>query len=304
MQLKHKSQGILVFSDFKKKRYRFLYGGMTTTLLIISLIFLFPLLWLFFSGFKTPVELYQIPFTIFPKEISWDKVVSVWQGASLGRYYFNSLLVVVGAVICSIFFNGILAYALSVLKPKGGRIIYGLILGSMLIPVVTNMVPLLSNIAALGFLDHRLTDIFPYAPFIPLWLVFGANAYYLVLFKTYFDGIPSVLFEAAQIDGANQWQMFTKITLPLAKPIIAVVAIFTLNAAWSDFMLPYLILTSESVQTVMVKVYILNATMGTASGFGPDALLMVVVFAIIPAIILYLFFQKQITGVNAQSGIK
>lgn len=124
------------------------------------------------------------------------------------------------------------------------------------------------------------------------------------MFKNYFESLPKALFDAAEVDGCSKIGTFFRIVVPLSRPIIGVVAIFTMTAAWSDFLLPYLILMDDSMMTVMVKIYHLQTTMGTVPGFGPDKLLMVLSISIIPQIILFAFFQKQITRSVTTSGIK
>lgn len=293
-KLQTKTSGIIVFSDYKYKRFKVLYFMLIFVLVALVAISIFPLIWLFFSSFKEAEELFTMPFKLFPNKLDLTKALKVWQFLDFSKYYINSLIVVLGAVVASVFINGLTAYALEVLRPKGHRVIFSMILLSMLVPAITNMVPLYSQLVNFGFINS----------YVPLWLMFGANAFYLILFKTYYSTIPKALFEAAQIDGANKLQVFYYIVLPLAKPIASVVAIFTVNAAWSDFLLPYLLLTDDARKTVMVKIYALQSNMGTMSGFGPDKLLMVLLFSIIPTVIIFMFFQRQLTESVATTGLK
>ena len=156
--------------------------------------------------------------------------------------------------------------------------------------------PLYSNIARL--------ELEGYAWYLPLCLLYGANAYYFMMFKNYFDTIPRALFEAAEIDGANSIEMFFRVALPLSKPIVGVVSIFAMTASWADFLLPYLLLQDDSLATVMVKIYNLKMNMSNMMGFGIDKYLMALSISILPQIIVFALFQKQITGTNATSGVK
>lgn len=293
-KLKNKTSGILVYSDYKKKSYRMLYWVMFAILLIISLIFIFPIIWLFFSSFKTPKELYQVPFSLLPEKFDFTKIKNVWTSLQLGRYFLNSLIVVIGATIASIAFNGILAYTISIRKPAGHKIVLALIMGSLMIPPILSMGPLFNNIVKLGLINS----------YIPLMLVFGANPFYFILFKIYFDTLPISLIEAAKLDGCSDFQVFSKIVMPLSKPIVSVVAIFTINAAWCDFLLPYLVLRDDMKQTIMVKIFLLQSNMGTSMQFGPDTLLIVLMLSIIPPIILFFIFQKQIMNITMGAGLK
>lgn len=294
-KLRQKTNGLIIFSDYKKLIYKILYYVMILIIIITIILTVFPPMWLFLSGFKSAKELYSVPFSLFPKKFDFNKVTDLWNTLEFGKYFVNSLWVILGALVCSIVFNGLLAYAISVIKPIGYKVVYILIMVSLMIPVVLNMGPLFNNIVRFGLVGT----------YIPLWLVYGANPFYFILFKTYFDSLPKTLFEAAELDGCNKLQLFTKIIVPLSKPIIMVVSIFTINAAWSDFLLPYLVLlTNDSKQTVMVKIYLLYSNMGTAMNFSPDKLLLIIGLAMIPPIILFVLFQKRITSSVATTGIK
>lgn len=132
-----------------------------------------------------------------------------------------------------------------------------------------------------------------------MWLAFGANAFYVVLFKQFFEQIPKELVEAAELDGCGVWRMFVTIMLPLSKPIISVVAIFAITAAWSDFLLPYLVLNGTDKVTVMVKLFSFKDTPTDAV-----SVLRASFFAIIPPTILFTIFQKQITDGAATGAVK
>ncbi len=305
MRLRQKTDGLLNFTDYKQVGYRVLYGIILIFLLLVVFISIFPLLWLLLSSFKTAQELYSLPFRLFPNRFDLVKLKEVWVYLDFMKYVWNSIIVVIGAVISSVLFNGLLAYGISVLKPKGHHLIYVIILGSMLIPATTAMVPLYKNINEIYFF---IEDTFGIdrgiLTFVPLWLIAGANPFHFLLFKAYFDRLPKELFEAAEMDGASKLQSFFQVLLPMAKPIMMVVAIFTINATWSDFLLPYLILQDPAYQTVMVKIYSIQASMGTLMNFGPDKLLTVLLFSVIPPITLFILFQRQITSSVATTGIK
>ncbi|WP_320986845.1 carbohydrate ABC transporter permease, partial [Hungatella effluvii] len=134
----------------------------------------------------------------------------------------------------------------------------------------------------------------------PMWLCAGANAFNILLFKNSFDSLPVSLVEAARLDGCGRIKVFSRIILPLSKPIIAVVAIFTVNSAWGDFLLPYLVLPSRSRQTVMLQLY--NAQ--SSYSFPLDQQLVSIVFAIFPPIIIFFIFQKYIMGGATLGGVK
>lgn len=288
--LKYKTEGLLNFSDYKKTRYKIVYGIIILLLVVFVLTAIIPVLWLFITSFKTVNEINSSEYHLFPEAFDFTKLVNLWNRLDFGRYYVNTILVVIGAMICSVIFNGLLAYAIGVLKPAGYKIINGLILFSYMIPAALSLFPLVMQIRDFGMINS----------YLPLCLIFGSNAYYFMLFKDYFQKIPTSLIEAARMDGLSDFRIFYKVVLPLSKPIIGVVAIFAMTAAYSDFLFPYLILQDDGMKTVMVAIYNLSST----TTIDTSEFLMLLVISIIPQIIIFIIFQKQIMGSQVSSGMK
>jgi multiple sugar transport system permease protein len=287
-RLQGKDNGIITWSDLKKPRVRIIYYILFAICLIITIISIAPPIWIFLSSFKDIKE-FTIEPTFLPKKFDFNKFVKTWTELKFFKYYVNSFYSVAGSVVCAIVFNGLLAFALSIIKSKGSKFIYALVLGSLMVPATTSLVPLFININKLGLSGT----------FYPLWFSIGANAFYVVLYKQYFDTLPKSIIEAARIDGCNNLQIFTRIVMPLSKPITMVVAMYAVNYAWSDFLLPYLVLNNSGHETVMVRLFQFR------NGKTADVdILRAIVFAIIPPIILFTAFQKQITQSNTHSGVK
>lgn len=293
-RLKSKSSGILTAADYKKVGFRIVYWIILIILLAAVLTALIPVLWLFISSFKEAEELTSTPYHLFPEVFNFKKLAEVWEMLNFWQYFLNTIIVVIGAVLCSVVFNGLLAYVFAIVKPKGYKFFFGMVMASYMIPALMSIVPLYQQIINFGLINT----------YIPLWFMFGANAYYLIMFKNYFESLPKALFEAAEMDRCGKFRAFFKVVIPMSRPIIGVVAIFTMTAAWSDFLLPYLVLNDDSMMTVMVKIYNLQATMGTVQGFGPDKLLMILTISILPQIVIFALFQKQITGSSAAGAVK
>lgn len=256
--------------------------------LFAVLVAVFPAIWVFLASFKDIRE-FNRNVTIFPETFDFSKIAETWNAFKFTKYYRNSLIAVAGAALSAVVFNGLLAYGLAILKPKGHKIAMGLVMWSLLIPSITSIVALFRNINMIGLNGS----------FVPIWLAFGANAFYVVLFKEFFEELPGELLEAAKLDGAGVLQVFTRIMLPLSKPIISVVAIFAVTAAWSDFLLPYLLLQGTEFETVMVKLFTFKDTPTDAV-----SVLRAVLFSIIPPTILFAIFQKQITDGAAAGAVK
>lgn len=284
----NKKDGAIRGFDMHSGKSRVLAVVIMLICILMVAICIFPILWVFFASFKDIKE-FTRNVSILPETFEWSRIAETWKAFKFVKYYKNSLISVAGSTICAILFNGLLAYGLGVLRPKGYKIAYGLVMWSLLIPGTTSIVALFRNINLVGLKGS----------FVPLWLAFGANAFYVVLFKQFFEEIPKELLEAAKLDGCGVWQTFFKIMMPLSKPIIVVVAIFAVTAAWSDFLLPYLVLNGSGKETVMVKLFSFKDTPTDAVSVLRAAL-----FAIIPPAIIFAVFQKQITDGAAAGAVK
>ena len=265
------------------------YGFVLFLCLLMTVIALFPLLWVILAGFKDLKE-FMSSTSLVPSSFDLSIFVTTWDQLGITKNYLNSLISVAGSVVCAIVFNGLLGYGLGILKPKGSGIIHKMVLLSLLLPTTISIVPLFMNIQNL-----RLGN-----SFLPLWLSFGANAMYVILFTQFFESLPRSIIEAGRIDGAGQLQTFFHIVLPLSKPICTVVGIFAVNAAWSDFLLPFLVLRGGELETVMVRLFVFS----TEQTVNADTLMRAVVFSMIPPIILFFIFQKQLTENTVSVGIK
>ncbi|MDF2801992.1 MAG: hypothetical protein K0S61_1895 [Anaerocolumna sp.] len=292
----NKNLGALNSINMRRASNKVIYWGMFTILLVIALICLLPPLWILISSLKTPKELMQIPPALLPEQFSFEKFGEIWKILHFDKFYINTILIAAGSVVTAVVLNGLAGYVISCLKPRGSVAVLTAIIWTMLLPSTLSMVPLFKNMIDLPIFGANLSNTF-----WPMWMCAGANAFNILLFKDSFDGLPISLVEAARLDGCGRMGVFGRIILPLSKPIIAVVSIFTVTSAWGDFLLPYLILTDRNKQTVMLQIYNLQ----TSSYSSPvDQLLVAIVFAIIPPIIIFFFFQRFIMGGATVGGVK
>lgn len=283
-----KDEGTLRYYDLHSFRHKLLAVLIFLICIVLVIIAFFPAVWVFLASFKDNAE-FRKDATILPSAFNFDNYLVTWNKLKFMRYYINSSIVVVGSIVCSILFNGLLAYGLAILKPRGHKVIFALVMWSLLIPSTTSIVALFVNITKLGLGGS----------FIPIWLSIGANAFYVILFKQFFEGLPKELIEAAKLDGCGVLQTFIRIILPLSKSIVMVIAIFTINAAWSDFLLPYLVLNGSGKETVMVRLFQFRDSNAT-----DVEVLRAVAFSIIPPIVLFTIFQKQITAGATAGALK
>jgi multiple sugar transport system permease protein len=289
MEKASSNNGLIRDFDLKQKSVFYFYRYVILTIgILASFIGFAPLIWLFLSGFKDIREFVRDT-TILPKTFNFGNYIKTWDDLKFVRYYSNSFISVIGSVGCAVFFNGLFGYVLSKIKPKGSSIILGLVMWSLLVPTTVSIVPLFVNISRI-----HLTG-----SFIPLWLSIGSNAFFVILFKNFFDELPQSLIEAAQLDGARNFTIFLKIAVPLSQAIVMVIVLYAINAAWSDFLLPYLSLKNSGLETVMVRLFQFRG-----SRANDVEILRGIVFAVIPPIVLFFIFQKYITQISLRSGIK
>lgn len=294
-----KNDGIIRGYDFQRPAVKIGYALIWAFLIAVFIICILPLIWIMLNGFKDQKEFIRgvrDPLTKFyypqflPVNFDIKAYLSTWKTMRFYRYYLNSLISVAGCVVCAVTINGLLAYGLSRLKPRGYKAVLALVMASLMLPATTSMAPLFVNLSRIG-----LTGTF-----LPLWLAMGANAFYVVLFKNFYDAMPDSLLEAARLDGCNDWMLFFRIVLPLSMPINMVVMIYAVNAAWSDFLLPYLVLSGTQLETVMVRLF----TYRTSDRIKDIEIIRAIVFSLLPPVILFIIFQRQITQNVMSSGIK
>ena len=281
--------GVIRNYDMSSVAVRIGYAIIYVLCAIMVVFAVFPLIWVILAGFKDLKE-FMSSTEILPNKFDFGLFLQTWSQLGLAKNYLNSLFSVAGSVVCALLFNGLLGYGLAILKPKGYGVVKKLVMLSLLVPATISIVPLFMNIQRLHMGNS----------FLPLWLSYGANAMYVVLFIQFFESLPKEMIEASRIDGCSPLQTFFHIVLPLSKPICAVVAIFAINASWSDFLLPYLVLRGGPLQTVMVRLFVFS----TEQTVNADTMMRSVVFSMIPPIILFVLFQKQLTENSVSAGIK
>jgi multiple sugar transport system permease protein len=261
---------------------------LTLTLILFTAAFLLPLVWVLLGAFKPPAELAQQPPTILPQTWEPGAYVDAWNYMDLGRFFLNTFVVAIGAWAVQMAVIVPAAYALSKLRPIFGNVILGLMLATLMLPATALLVPVYLTLTDLGLLNNPAG----------IWLPFAANALNVYLLKRFFDQIPEELLEAAEIDGANTWTTLVRVVLPISRPILAVVSIFAVVAAWKDFIWPLLVFPDPARQTLSVAL----------QRFAPDTpinlLLAGLVLASLPMVALFLAFQRHILAGLTAGGVK
>ncbi len=272
--------------------YWVLFAG----LLVLTITTVYPLYWMYSGGLKSSQELIRTPPTFFPRELRWETYPEAWDKLNYRRYFGNTLILAAGALLLQLLVSATAAFSLSKLKPAGSKILLVLFLSTLMVPPSAYLIPQYLTVVRVPLLRIRLIDTW-----WAVWLPGAISAFNIFILKSFFDEVPSDLTDAARIDGASPFQLFTVIILPLSKAVLAVVAIFTVIAQWKDFFWPFLVLKTAEIQPIMVALYrFTNQSM-------PEPMNIIVAglaIASTPMIVLFLIFQKQILRGITLTGLK
>jgi multiple sugar transport system permease protein len=282
----------------KRPTGRVIYWSVFALLLVLTLITFGPLYWMFSSALKSSIEIFQSPPSFWPLHPAWNNYANAWNVLQYPLYFGNTVILAVGAVVLQLLVSATAAFALSKLRPAGKGFIQFVFFSTLMVPPVVYLIPQFVNISDLPLIHVSLIN-----NWAGVWLPEAASALNILILKSFFDTIPTELTDAARLDGANGWQLFSRVILPLSRPALAVVTIFTVVASWKDFLWPLLVLFNPDLQPLSVAIY---HEAGINSNFPlPFNYLMAgLVLASIPPILLFLLFQRQIIrGVNL-TGLK
>jgi N-acetylglucosamine transport system permease protein len=260
-----------------------------TVLTIWSLLVIVPLVWVIMSSFKTSSEIFASPFAL-PSSLNFINYVNAWTTAGIGSFFFNSVIVVLGALFVTMLFGSMSAYVLARFSFPGSRILYYLMLAGLTFPIFLAIVPLFFVLRGIGLLNTLPGLILTYAAFAFPFTVFFLFAFFRSLSKS--------ISEAAAIDGAGEWRTFFSVMLPMAKPGLATVAILNFVGLWNQFLLPVALNTNRDNYVLTQGMAAFASQAGYSVDFG--ALFAAVVITVIPVLIIYLIFQRQLQGSVSQ----
>ena len=257
-------------------------------LAIWSAIVVLPLLWTFMSSFKTSNEIFASPFAL-PGSWKLDNYLKAWAEAGIGQAFMNSVIVVSVSLVLVMLLGSMCAYVLARFRFWGSKAVYILMLAGLTFPVFLAMVPLFGVLKGMGLLNQLPGVIITYVAFALPFTVF-------FLFS-FFKNLPGEIAEAAAIDGAGEWRTFFQIMLPMAKPGLASVAIFNFLGLWNQFLIPVTI-NAGGPKVLSQELAAFASQMGYAVDFG--ALFAAVTVTVIPVLIAYILFQRQLQGSVSQ----
>jgi multiple sugar transport system permease protein len=257
----------------------------------VTVVFVYPFVWLVSASFKPRSEVFDNK--LIPETFTLDNYVKVWHEAPMALWLFNSVWVTVLAAVAVTVSSAMVAWGFSYFRFRGRNGLFGVVLATMMLPGAVTMVPVFLIWNSLGMVG-TLT---------PLWAqnLFG-SAFYIFLLRQFFLGLPRDLFDAAKVDGANNWQIFRLIALPLSKPALVVTALFEFQAAWTDLMRPLIYLRDSEDFTVPRGLKALVDQFGFGGNFHWEILVTASVITTVPMIVLFFLGQKHFVEGIATSG--
>lgn len=250
-------------------------------LLVFSFSCIFPMVWIFYSSFKTQAEFTQSS-TALPQALNLKNYISVFTQTKLGMYMLNSARNTILSVLIIIVFSFLAGYVLSRYRFRGRSLIYNYFIMGMLIPVHALLVPMYVQLRQSGLTNHWYTLLFPYVAFgLPISIM---------LIESYIASIPKELEEAAAIDGCGFFRCLFQIVFPLAMPILSTVAIIQFFAVWNEFSFSLILVNSDTLRTVPVGLTMFKS----AYTVDYPRLMAGIVTTTLPVMILYFVFSKRI----------
>ena len=264
----------------------FLYLALT----VGALIMVFPFVWMILSSLKVSAEVTAIPPTLLPANPTLENFAYAVEKAPFLTYFRNSVIVTIACVICTQFTTILAAFAFSRLKFPGRDILFTLLLSMMMIPFEMLIITNYQTIVDWGMVDNLLALIVP----------FTSSVFYTYILRNFFLSIPDSLYYSARVDGASNWKYLWRIMVPLAKPSLVTIGLLNAITCWNSFLWTVLVTNSTDVRTLPFGLYAFM----TSSGIRYERLMAAATIVVIPMIILFIFFRKQIVTGVSRGGIK
>ncbi|WP_315095835.1 carbohydrate ABC transporter permease [uncultured Cellulomonas sp.] len=258
-----------------------------------SLVMLAPLLWMLTTALKTKVQVFALPPVWIPDPPQWDTFVRMWSEAPILSGFQNSLIVALSVTVVGSLTSALAAFALAKLRLPYKNAIFLVLLSGLMVPYPTIMIPQFVMFSRLHWVDTLLPLIVP--------LLFG-NIIMIFFLRQYLSSVPDSMIEAAKIDGASYLQIFRVMIMPMIRPAIAAQFILWFMAIWNDYLAPILYLNTPERQTLQVVIANLNVEFATQRDYP---LIMAASFvALLPILVVFLVFQRQIIESVALTGTK
>ncbi|MDT0266812.1 carbohydrate ABC transporter permease [Streptomyces sp. DSM 44915] len=266
-------------------------GQLTLTSIgaLLAGLWLVPFGWALATSLKPEGDTQKLPLRWLQSNMNLDAYRSVLGEGNIPKWLVNSVIVSSGVTVLTLTVSALAAYGFARTEFRCRRLLFGLTMAGIMVPGTVITAPLFANVRTMGLVDTYWGVILPQV---------SAPAMVFILYK-FFQGVPRELEEAARIDGAGRWRIFGQIVLPLSRPVLAAVAIFTFISSWNNFMWPYLVTTDPDLATLPVGL----ATVQSSFGVRWAQLMAGALLAALPLLIVFVFFQRQIVRGVAHTGI-
>ena len=239
---------------------------------------------------KTNENMFLMPLQWFPHPMNWSAYGNAWKAQDFTRYFLNTTFVAVAITLGNLLLASLAGYSLSKFRYFGRGVLFLLILSTMMLPLEVTMVPLFLIVKKFGWPNTYEGLIVP----------FVVEGFGVFLMRQYLLGIPNELIEAARIDGASELRIFAQIIMPLCKPALAALGVFTFREAWDMYIWPLIIVTKDSLRTLPLGISLFMSSFGTAW----DQLMAVAAIGTLPMVLLFFFLQRSFIQGIAISGLK
>jgi multiple sugar transport system permease protein len=271
-------------------------------LLVFSVPFVVPLFWVLSTSLKTPEQVYISPPRLIPDPVRWQNFVEAWNVAPFGRFLVNTLITTIIPMGGEVFVSAMVGYSFARVRWPGRDQVFALCVAVMLLPGIITFIPTYILYSKLKWINTFLPFIVP---------AYFGSAFYIFMFRQFMLTLPQGLEDAARIDGADTFQTFLQIILPLLRPVLATVAIFSFLNHWNDFFGPMIYLQRPHLKTLMLGLAYFESMMtGTGGGYSVVRstrfhLLMAITLLIdLPCILVFLLLQKYFVRDIVFSGLK
>ena len=251
-----------------------------------------PFVWMILGSFKGQGELLRVPPTWWPESPTLDNYRSLFGKQSFLRYFFNSAFVAVVITVANVTFSSMVGYALAKLTFRGKKLVFALVMGTLMIPGMVTFVPLFVLVANLGMVDSYPGLILPF-----LVTPFG-----VFLMRQFIMQLPDDLLDAGRIDGAGELRIFRQIILPLCGPALATLGILTFLGSWNNFLWPLVVAQTQNYYTLPVALALFSNNQQFIPNYG--VLMAGATVVVVPVLIVFLIFQRRFIEGIASTGIK
>ncbi|MGA5261303.1 carbohydrate ABC transporter permease [Streptomyces griseoincarnatus] len=253
-----------------------------------------PFLWMALSAFKTRRDLTASPPVWIPSEWTLSNFSALLDQLDMPRHFLNSLIVAVLVTLCNLLFCSMLGYALAKLEFTGRSKVFGVQLAALMVPGNLLILPLYVLMTKLGLIDTYAGLVLPFA----------AGAFGVFLMRQFMQSIPDELLEAARIDGAGEWYIFWRIVLPLVKPALATLTIFTFLGSWNNFVWPLIATNDPGKYTLPVALATFANDPNRTVGGGNGMLMAGSLLVVLPVLLVFVVLQRHFTQGIATAGLK